>query len=339
MNILLARPDGIGDQVSCLPVATALRHLMPQARIVFLSSQYAAPVLENHPDVDEVLTGSSQDPIRVLVQLFRRGFDAVVFLKPFRRLMLAALLARVPVRVATGYRWYSFLANKRVYEHRHDYSKHEAEYNLGLLKGLGLVPGVPQIPRLVLTEQEQRSGQERLQDLPSKRVIVHPGGFDGRRWQSGHYLNLAQRLAAEGLGVVLTGTAKERQRFYQETSLGEIVDPHILDLMGQISLRELMAVIGASNIVVSGSTGPAHLAAALGVGTVSLFDPRRNQSPTRWKPLGRGFVLLPEVPTCEKCIYEACPFWDCLDRISVDEVLSRVRQVFEESSPMMVMKV
>jgi len=339
MNILLARPDGIGDQVSCLPVATALRHLMPQARIAFLSSQYAAPVLENHPDVDEVLTGTSQDPIRDLVQLFRRGFDAVVFLKPFPRLMLAAFLARVPVRVATGYRWYSFLANKRVYEHRHDYSKHEAEYNLGLLKGLGLAPGVPQIPRLVLTEQEQRSGRERLQELPSKRVIVHPGGIDGRRWQSRHYWNLAQRLAAEGYGVVLTGTSKERQRFYEEASLGEIVVPHILDLMGHLSLREMMAVIGASGIVVSGSTGPAHLAAALGTGTVSLFDPRRNQSPTRWKPLGKGIVLRPEVPTCEKCIYEACPFWDCLDRISVDEVLSRVRQVFEESSQMMVMNV
>lgn len=339
MHILLARPDGIGDQVSCLPVATALRQLMPKVRISFLSSQYAAPVLENHPDVDEVVTGTYRDPIGDLIQLFKRGFDAVVFLKPFRRLMLAAFVARVPVRVATGYRWYSFLANKRVYEHRHDYSKHEVEYNLGLLKGLGLAPGAPQIPRLVLTEKEIKWGCERLQDLPSKRVIVHPGGFDGRRWQSRHYINLAKALAAEGLGVVVTGTDKEQRRFYEETSVNGFADPHILDLMGQISLRELMAVIGASDIVVSGSTGPAHLAAALGVGTVSLFDPRRNQSSTRWKPLGRGFVLLPEVPTCEKCIYEACPYWDCLDRISVDEVMFRVRKVFDGNTQMVVMSV
>jgi len=341
MHILLVRPDGIGDQVSCLPVATALRQLMPKARISFLSSPYAAPVLENHPDVDEVFTGTSRDPLDDLIRLFRRGFDAVVFLKPFRRLMVAAFVARVPVRVATGYRWYSFLANKRVYEHRHDYSKHEAEYNLGLLKGLGLAPGAPEIPRLVLTEQEKKCGMERLRKLPSKRVLVHPGGIDARRWQSRHYVNLAKGLAAEGFGVVLTGTEKERLRFYEEASVKEkeITDSNILDLMGQISLRELMAVIGASNIVVSGSTGPAHLAAALGVGTVSLFDPRRNQSPTRWKPLGKGIVLLPEVPTCEKCIYEACPFWDCLDRISVDEVMSRVRQVCKESSSMMVVNV
>ena len=180
---------------------------------------------------------------------------------------------------------------------------------------------------------------ERLQALPPKRVIVHPGGFDARRWQGRHYMKLAQGLAGEGFGVVLTGTANEQRHFFQEASIKEVDAPNILDLMGQISLRELMAVIAASNIVVSGSTGPAHLAAALGVRTVSLFDPRRNQSPTRWKPLGQGIILLPEVPTCEKCIYEACPFWDCLDRITVDEVLSRVCQVFEKSTPMVMMRV
>ena len=339
MKILLARPDGIGDEVSCLPVATALRQIMPQARICFLSSPYASPVLENHPDLDEVLTVLPQEPLRMLVGLFRRGFDAVVFLKPFRRLMFAAYLARVPIRIATGYRWYSFLANKRVYEHRHDYSKHETEYNLGLLKGFGLTPGGLHKPRLVLTEKERVWGEEQLQGLPSRRVVVHPGGFDGRRWKSRHYWTLAKELAKAGFGVVLTGTTKEKQRFYEEASLGEIVDPHFLDLMGQISLRELMAIIGASRIVVSGSTGPAHLAAALGVGTVSLFDPRRNQSPTRWKPLGHGIVLRPEVPTCEKCIHEACPYWDCLDRISVDEVLRRVEKVFEEDTQMVVVDV
>ena len=201
MHILLARPDGIGDQISCLPVATALRQVNPEIRISFLSSPYAAPVLENHPDVDEVFLATARDPLGGLIRLFKRGFDAVVFLKPFRRLMLAAYVARVPVRVATGYRWYSFLANKRVYEHRHDYSKHETDYNLGLLKGLGLVPGVPRFPRLVLTEMEGKWGRDRLQELPSIRVIVHPGGFDARKWQGQHYINLAKKLAQRVLGL------------------------------------------------------------------------------------------------------------------------------------------
>jgi len=115
MNILLVRPDGIGDEILCLPVATALRRLLPDAKVSFLSSAYAAPVLALHPDVAAVLTLNGRERFADVVALFRRGFDAAIFLKPFRRLMAAAFVARVPVRVATGYRWYSLLANRRVY--------------------------------------------------------------------------------------------------------------------------------------------------------------------------------------------------------------------------------
>ena len=168
MHILLARPDGIGDQVNCLPVATTLRQMIPGVRISFLSSDYAAPVLEHHPDIDDIIIGSHQDPIGELRALFQRGFDGVVFLKPFRRLMLAAFLARVPFRVATGYRWYSFLANKRVYEHRHDYAKHEIEYNVGLLGGLGITPPKPQYPHLELTQSEQSWGRQTAPRAPRR---------------------------------------------------------------------------------------------------------------------------------------------------------------------------
>jgi len=82
---------------------------------------------------------------------------------------------------------------------------------------------------------------------------------------------------------------------------------------------------------VAGATGHAHLAAALGCPFVSLFDPRRNALPIRWQPLGHGVVLRPQVPTCEKCIYEKCPYWDCLDRITVNEVMGRVRQVLRQA--------
>ena len=100
-----------------------------------------------------------------------------------------------------------------------------------------------------------------------------------------------------------------------------------------------MAVIAASNVLISGSTGPIHLAAALGCPIVSLFDPRRNQLPIRWQPLGKGIVLRPDVPTCEKCIYEDCPYWDCLDRITVDRVMSRIQQVLEHAETMNVLHV
>lgn len=339
MRIILVRPDGIGDEILCLPVASALRRLMPGARIGFLSSAYAAPVLEHHPDVDEVLTVHGRERLGELVGLFRRGFEAAVFLKPFRRLMLAAFWARVPVRVATGYRWYSVLANRRVYQHRHDFSKHESEYNLGLLAGLGLDPGQPVRPALVLTDSEREWARARLDSLPPARVVVHPGGFAARRWRAMHYWEVAKRLAAGGFGVILTGSRAERDQMLREVEEAGNPGEGILDLMGRLTVRELMAVIRASHAVVSGATGPAHLGAALGVATISLFDPRRNNLPVRWRPLGKGIVLRPDVPTCEKCLYEACPYWDCLDRITVDQVVAQVRQAVGRAEPVMVLHV
>ncbi|TAJ08949.1 MAG: glycosyltransferase family 9 protein [Nitrospirae bacterium] len=336
MNILLVRPDGIGDEILCLPVATALRRLLPDAKVSFLSSVYAAPVLAQHPDLAAILTLNGRERFADLVALFRRGFDAAIFLKPFRRLMAAAFVARVPVRVATGYRWYSLLANRRVYEHRSDFSRHEATYNLGLLRGLGLEPGELIRPQLFLTDDERQEAAAKLKAIPSPCIVVHPGGFSSRQWKLQHYLDLTQRLVKEGYGVVLSGSQTERDRFREETGWRGSAHGSILDVMGTVTLRQLMAIIGASQSLVSGSTGPAHIAAGLGVPTVSLFDPRRNQLPTRWQPLGQGMVLRPDVPTCEKCIYEACPYWDCLDRISVEQVCARIRQVVTKPEAMAV---
>jgi ADP-heptose:LPS heptosyltransferase len=338
VNILLVRPDGIGDEILSLPVATELRRVMPGARLCFLSSAYAAPVLVHHPDLDEVLTVTGHERLGELVRMFKRNVDAAIFLKPFRRLMTAAWLARVPLRVGTGYRWYSFLLNRRVYEHRSDFTRHESAYNLGLLRGLGLSPGEVTPPRLVLTDKEREWGRSLLGESSRLRVVVHPGGFSSRLWKPVHYRNLVLRLAQAGREVLLTGNAAERDKFRTEAGISHWPDG-VRDLMGALTIRQLMAVIAESHAVVSLATGPMHLAAALGVPTVSIFDPRRNNSPTRWQPLGTGVVLKPEVPTCEKCIYEACPYWDCLDRITVDTVEQQVTQALARALPIQVVHV
>lgn len=337
-RVLLVRPDGIGDQILCLPVASALRRLVPGIHVSFLSSAYAAPVLHHHPAIDEVLPVTGCERFGELVALFRGGFDAAIFLKPFRRLMIAAWVARVPTRVATGYRWYSMFANRRVYEHRHDFSKHESEYNLGLLKGLGLSADPdPPLPALTLTDTEKHWARAQLEAMPHPLVVVHPGGFQARRWPADYYGSLIKQLASAGCGVVLTGSEDEGKRFIAETSFAAMEG--VKDLMGKISLRQLMAVIAGSDAVVAGSTGPIHIAAALSCPVVSPFDPRRCALPIRWQPLGKGIVLRPDVPTCEKCVYEACPYWDCMRRISVDQVADRVRQVLECAEPLQVIHV
>jgi heptosyltransferase-2 len=100
-----------------------------------------------------------------------------------------------------------------------------------------------------------------------------------------------------------------------------------------------MGVVAGVRAVVSGSTGPAHIAAALGVAVVSLFDPRRLSSPVRWRPLGDGVLLQPAVPECPRCVFEACPYWDCLDRMTVEHVAGQVADVTRAPHPLRVIHV
>src|SRR2546430_193824 len=173
MKILLVRPDGIGDEILSLPVATALRRMMPGARLSFLSSAYAAPVLAHHPDLDEVLTVTGQERLGELVRLFKQNVDAAIFLKPFRRLMTAAWLARVPLRVGTGYRWYSFLLNRRGYPHPSDFSPHESAHKPGVLPGLGPSPREVTPPPLVATAEGQKWAPALLGGAPPPPGVGH----------------------------------------------------------------------------------------------------------------------------------------------------------------------
>lgn len=340
MNVLIVRPDGIGDVILSIPVATELKRLVPGVRVGFLTNPMAAPVLDRHPDVDYVRTVRWTDSFRHLRGAFLGGVEAAIFLKPFRRLLWAAFLARVPIRVATGFRWYSVLANRRIYEHRSEFLRHESEYNVAMLRGLGLRPRTGNRPILIVSEEERQSGQQRWETMPSPRVVVHPGGHSARRWKPERFRALAVEFVQQGFGVILTGSEKERNEFEHEV-LSEAPFPsgisNLSNLMGCLSVRDLMGVIAAADVVVSGATGPAHMAAALGTGVVSLFDPRRNNLPTRWRPLGTGLLLRPDVPTCEKCIGEACPFWDCLDRLTVAQVTAAVRHVIQTKSMLTVL--
>ena len=339
MRILLVRPDGIGDQIVSLPVASALRRQCPEAHVTFLSSQAAAPVLQHHPDLDAIETVAGGETLRDLIRVFRGGYDAAIFLKPFRRLMLAAFLARIPLRVATGYRWYSVLANRRVYQHRSQFARHESEYNLELLVGLGLQPAPLERPRLVVTEAEAQWAAHRLGPISAPRVVVHPGGFSTRHWSTARYARLARRLTEHGYGVILTGNQAEGERFRNESGWRDGASATVCDLMGHMTVRQLMAIIASSQVLVSGATGPAHVAAALGVRTLSLFDPRRNNAPARWGPLATGLLLTPDVPTCEKCVYEACPYWDCLDRLAPDRVATEVGRALAQREGLEVVRV
>ena len=88
----------------------------------------------------------------------------------------------------------------------------------------------------------------------------------------------------------------------------------------------LTKAMEGAQVVVGPSTGPLHLAAAMGRPTVGLYSVVKSQSPVRWRPWGRRSVVLqPEGVTCRACLRGSCRRHRPMDTISPEQVLGAVR--------------
>ncbi|MEX1138508.1 MAG: glycosyltransferase family 9 protein [Bacteroidota bacterium] len=344
-KILIVRTDRIGDVVLSLPMIAALRSLAPGALVAFLLRSYTKDLVRDQQGLDQILLydrGGVRKKFREMLSEIRSNrFDAVIVTYPTLRLGLLAFFARIPWRIGTGFRWYSFLFNKKVFEHRKTAEKHEAEYNLSLLRVFGDVVEKNALPKLMVTKENEREAMEVLHEMSmtenSPFVILHPGsGGSARDWRPESFGKLGARLAERGLNVVVTGgPAEERLKdtVVQHSKSTAKALPRALPLL------TLAALIRKAAVFVSNSTGPLHIAAAVGTPVVAFYPPIRQCSPTRWGPLtDRKVIFEPRAADCPRCKGGPCESNVCMDLITVEAVEKAVNSLLAktESHPVEV---
>lgn len=327
----MVRTDRIGDVVLSLPVISALRRKFPESRLAMLVRPENHPVVEDYPGLDEVLfdgAGARGLPgfFRIVRCVRKKRFDAVLILHPTFRLALICFMAGVPIRIGTGYRIYSVLFNRRVYEHRRHSTRHEAEYNLSLVSHLGADSHHVTF-ELAVRDEEKASLFEILvkNRIPSRRplIILHPGSRGSALdWPPVYFGNLADELIGKlDAQVIITGIEEEKPVIDEVCSHAR---GRIHNLAGELTLKQLMALLQSADLVIANSTGPLHLAAALGTAVVGLYPPFRTAGIRRWGPYGRkNSVLVPPYGPCAKCRKERCPHWNCMNTISVSAVFEK----------------
>jgi len=328
VRILIVRPDKLGDLIATLPMATAIKRAMPDAHVMFMVRDYTAPILKIAPDVDETIILDPKAHYREKIKLFKSiRTDSVIF--PVAKLDLAfyAKLAYKPRRVGTvgtGYRLYSMLYSHRVYEHRKKAKRHEAEYNVRMLSEIGIDSPDTPLPRLELRSQDLLRADENIVSLFGKQsqkyVVLHIGsGGSSFEWPKERYAAfgnwVAQRL---GLPVVLTGLRSESETLLSVSEVMERQGASVTLFLDKPML-ELAGLLARAELVVASSTGPGHLAAALGTPTLGLFPLIRPLSRVRWGFRGEQVLNLepvmppkPECPDCKRC--------ECLQRIETGDV-------------------
>jgi heptosyltransferase-3 len=333
-TFLVSRTDAIGDVVLTLPVCGVLRQQFPGCRVVLIGRSYTAAVAAACPWVDDFLDVDELLPLPAAAQVAQlRSYSAAAIIHVFPNKLLARLAkkARIPVRIGTRNRLFHWLTcNRLVALSRRHSPLHEAQLNLQLLAPLGYTatPPLPVVAELVRLVPKVPLSADFQRFIAARRpgqlnVILHPRSRgSAREWGLANFGQLARLLHAAGHRVFITGTAAEGAELAEW--LTENASSLTADLTGQLALPEFIAFIAAADGLVAGSTGPLHLAAALGRHALGLYPPIRPMHPGRWGPLGpHAEYLVFDRPDCQGCRAQpaACT---CIKAILAVAVAARV---------------
>jgi ADP-heptose:LPS heptosyltransferase len=316
-------------------VAQALKEARPDCEVHYVAAAGTAEIARACPFIDGVVVYSErerawQSTRRLAGELRRLRLDAVFYCRPTPRAALAGLMAGIPLRVGTAYRYYSLLFNRRVREHRKYGDKHESRFNLNLLEAAIPLRRHDYEPRIDLAPADTDFARTFLQREGLRRggfAVVHPGsGGSARNLPPASYARLADIIELDmGFPLLVTAGSAERSLIEHMNSLRRTRSRVLVEAPG---LTKLAAVIKEARLFISGSTGPMHLAATVGTPILAFFPPQRPCSPRRWGPMGSGHtVIMPDVPECRDCTEEACELYDCMDRIGLEGVAARVAQL------------
>lgn len=311
-TFLVSRTDAIGDVVLTLPVCGQLKRQFPGCRVVLIGRSYTAAVAAACPWVDDFLNSDELALLSTANQIATmRAYQAAAMLHVFPNQHLARLAqkAEIPLRIGTRNRWrHWFTCNRLVALSRRHSPLHEAQLNLQLLRPLSYTaaPDLAAVAELVKLQPSEALAAPWPQLLAARQpgqlnIILHPRSRgSAREWGLSHFGALTQLLHQAGHRVFVSGTAAEGEEL--TNWLREYAPFIAADLTGQLSLPQFIAFISAADGLVAGSTGPLHLAAALGRHALGLYPPIRPMHPGRWGPLGsHADYLVFDRPDCQDC--------------------------------------
>ena len=333
-RILVVRPDAMGDVILSLPMANELKNAWPDAEVMYLASDYTQDLLLNNAAVKAVIMDCfcKNKSFSTWLKLFRlirsEHFDVVIF--PINDIAYAFMgwLARIPIRIGDA----AVPLPSLFYTHRVNrlYSniwQHEVNINLRLLAPLGmnikesrrygfLTNRIPQPPLI-------QAAMKRMTQHPA--IIVHTGLANGNLpIPMTLYETLIEQLLAQGYLPVLTGSPREADAI---KPLLDYFGESVCSVAGQTTMLTLIPILSMAKAFIGTTTGPLHLAAALGVPVVAIL-PSKLIKATRWGPYGVPAQTVEPHGVCPKvCIPYTCQTRECVETIRVEDVMAALNRV------------
>jgi ADP-heptose:LPS heptosyltransferase len=302
LKILVVSFDNIGDTVMATGVLEGIRTILPEARIGFWVKEYAESVVRDHPGLSWVHVsdpfwdsapgrrkGSFLRFVWAMLEIRRVKYDVALVLSAEWRRSLAVALLRIPIRAGLAQR-----KSGRFLTHRASPSstlRHITMDHHEILKAwLGdTIPGNP-IPSVFTSQTTDRWVDRWLQDRgwsSSPVVVCHPFSGDFRRnWPMKKWSEFISKISLQKPDVrfiVLSGSWEPSSN----ELLNLLPEGRIAPLSG-VTLDNVKGILRRASLFVGNDSGPAHLAAALGVSTIALFGKADTH---RTGPVGKGKIV------------------------------------------------
>jgi heptosyltransferase-3 len=270
-HILLVTLSNIGDALMTTPVMEALHRRYPRAVLDIVADRRSSALFGHCPYLNRVIHRDKQQGWRgslALVRELRRcHYDLIVDLRTDGLAWLLRARQRLTRRGARRARG------------------HAVERHLEVIRPHTATEGFTPL-RLWLDETERQCARRRLRDLPGGRwLAVGPGArWEPKRWPPGRFGELLRRHHEAFDAVVLLGN-------HADAPLCNILAAELtlpcLDLAGRTGLLEAAAVLAHMRLFIGNDSGLGHLAAAVGIPTLTLFGPGEPQRYRPWNPGGR----------------------------------------------------
>ena len=324
-KIIISRTDSIGDVILTLPVAGLLKEHYPGCHIVFLGRNYTRPIISLSGHIDSFVDWDEVQQLDINKQVQRiqeLQADLIIHVFPVKAIARLAKKARIPKRLGTTnrlYHWYT--CNQLIAMTRRRSPLHEAQLNIELISSLTGIKKIPldKIPQYYELHDPGASPDEIKAEFDQQRfnLILHPKSKgSAREWGLDNFKNLIRLLPEDKFKIFITGTKEEGEMIRASSLFSE--NPGVVDLSGKLSLKELLSVINEADGLLAASTGPLHIAAALGKDALGIYPPIHPMHPGRWAPLGVQASYLVLDKDCNDCRHgQEC---SCIKEISPEQV-------------------
>ena len=309
-RILVRSSNWLGDAVMTTPAVRRLKRGRPDVRLTVLTRSKLADFWRLVPEVDEVITIDPGDSIFRIASKIRGRFEVAILFPNSIRAAIETWLAAIPRRVGYHRPWRDFFVNQFIPDAPFPAPlRHQTDHYLRIADRVGANLGEP------LPQEVHRTVEPGLAGLC-------PGAEYGpaKRWTE--FDRAAGQLSERrGIHWLIFGTANERPL---AADIMKTLGTSATDLTGRTSLLELAAQLRRCRLLLTNDTGTMHLAAFLGVPTVSIFG---STEPQLTRPIGEGHVIIRHHVECSPCFLRECPLdFRCMKAVTVEEVVREVER-------------